>query len=59
MEAFIAFFMLICYVLDTEKPDFSHPCTKPYICKTSKEDTRECLKEAIDFQMMNCMEIVR
>lgn len=56
MEALYALLMFLAFISDDEgiKDRMTHPCDKPYVCKGKKTE-KECLKEAINFQMENCL----
>ena len=57
MEALFTLLMILGYLFDERynPDDIKHPCNKPYICKEAKPNTPACLKEAMDFQMENCL----
>lgn len=57
METFFAILMFIAYLSGDEGvyDRATNACDKPYVCKYSQPDTKSCLKEAIDYQMENCL----
>lgn len=57
MEVLFGVLMFLAYITgDTGIRDrMTHPCDKPYVCQNSKAGTKACLKEAMDYQMENCL----
>lgn len=58
MEYFILLAVLFSYIPSPKltPPKKVNVCSIPYTCKTAEPETRECLKEAINFYAENCGE---
>lgn len=57
METLYAILMFLVFISDDKgvRDRVLNACDKPYVCKTAKPDTKACIKEAMKFQMENCL----